>query len=152
MLGGSVAAIHHIGSTSIPGIFAKPTIDILLEASDNRALEIIADGMERLGYEGLGEFGIARRRYFRKNNSSGIRTHQVHAFVRGDPHVTRHLAFRDYLIAHDNVAAAYSILKQRLAAQHPEDMDAYMDGKDPFIKEHEAKALAWSVASLKGSG
>jgi GrpB-like predicted nucleotidyltransferase (UPF0157 family) len=142
-LGGSAAAIHHIGSTSIPGIFAKPVIDILVEASGRGALDSLAEHMTPLGYESLGEFGIVGRRYFRRNDASGIRTHQVHAFAQGDPHVLRHLAFRDYLIAHPHKAAAYSALKRELADRHPEDMEAYMDGKDPFIKEEEAKALGW---------
>jgi GrpB-like predicted nucleotidyltransferase (UPF0157 family) len=143
VLGGVVTAIHHIGSTSIPGIFAKPVIDIVLEVVDVNALDGISDGMEFLGYEGMGEFGIKGRRYFRRDDLLGARTHQVHAFVRGDPQVQRHLAFRDYLIAHPEIAAAYSTLKRELADQHPDDMEAHMDGKDPFIKEQEAKALAW---------
>jgi GrpB-like predicted nucleotidyltransferase (UPF0157 family) len=57
------------------------------------------------------------------------------------------LAFRDYLIAHPDVAAEYSTLKRELADQHSEDMEAYMDGKDSFIKEHEAKAIGWSTHS-----
>lgn len=141
-LGGIVVAIHHMGSTSIPGVFAKPIIDILLEVSDFDAPAAISQGMGRLGYDSLGEFGIPRRRYFRKNDASGVRTHHVHAFVRDDPHVRRHLAFRDYLITHADAAAAYSTLKCELAARHPYDMEAYVTGKDSFIKEHEAKALA----------
>ena len=115
-LGSSIVAIHHIGSTSIPGMFAKPIIDILLEVRDSSALDAISTGMETLGYESLGEFGIIGRRYFRKNDSSGIRTHHVHAFLRGDLHVRRHVAFRNYLIAHPDIAGAYSALKQALAA------------------------------------
>ena len=53
------------------------------------------------------------------------------------------MAFRDYLRAHDDVAAAYATLKRRLALAHPDDMTAYMDGKDVFIKEVESRALAW---------
>jgi len=71
------------------------------------------------------------------------RTHHVHAFRTGSPDVHRHVAFRDYLTAHPDVAMAYSDLKRQLAKRHPEDAAAYMDGKDPFIKAQEAKALAW---------
>jgi GrpB-like predicted nucleotidyltransferase (UPF0157 family) len=143
-LGDIVVAIHHIGSTAIPDIYAKPIIDILLEIDrlgqfDGRASSVLGS----LGYEGLGELGISGRRYFRKNNAGGMRTHQVHAFQTGDAHIRRHLAFRDYLVAHAEVARAYSDLKQDLAKRNPEDIEAYMEGKDPFIKEHEAKALAW---------
>jgi len=137
-------SIHHIGSTAIPGIFAKPIIDILLIVDDIIRLDDKSSAMEQLGYEVMGEYGIPGRRYFRKNNSSGIRrTHQVHSFQSYSPEIKRHLAFRDYMLAHPIEAQAYSTLKQRLAREHPKDIAAYMDGKDPFIKEHEAKAMAW---------
>ena len=57
----------------------------------------------------------------------------------------RHLAFRDYMIAHPMAAQAYGELKQRLAGQHPENIEAYMDGKDAFVKEHETRAMAWRL-------
>ena len=147
-LGDIIVAAHHIGSTAIPGIFAKPIIDILLEVDDIHRLDSRCSELESLGYESLGEFGIAGRRYFRKDSSSG-RTHQIHAFQTGNSEMERHLAFRDYMITHSDAARAYSDLKRELAKQHPEDMDAYMDGKDPFIKEHEARALAWRRRQAK---
>ncbi len=145
-LGDIVVRLHHIGSTAIPGIFAKPIIDFLMEVEDIVELDDRSSSMEELGYEAMGEFGIPRRRYFRKNNASGVRTHQVHAFEADSPEVERHLAFRDYMIAHPVEAQMYGELKQRLAREHPDDMEAYMDGKDPFIKEHEAKAIAWRLS------
>jgi GrpB-like predicted nucleotidyltransferase (UPF0157 family) len=81
VLGDVVVRLHHIGSTAIPGIPAKPIIDILAEVVDLESLDANTPVMEALGYEAKGEFGIPRRRYFRKNNASGIRTHQVHAFA-----------------------------------------------------------------------
>jgi GrpB-like predicted nucleotidyltransferase (UPF0157 family) len=147
-LGGLVVAIHHIGSTAIPGIFAKPIIDILLEVHDIQVLDARTSAVEILGYEAMGEFGIARRRYFRRNGASGIRTHQIHSFQANDVEIERHLAFRDYLAEHSEAALAYSDLKRVLAAQHPNDINAYMDGKDPFIKEYEAKAVVWWRSKL----
>jgi GrpB-like predicted nucleotidyltransferase (UPF0157 family) len=135
--------LHHIGSTAIPGIRAKPIIDLLLEVTDVAELDGRASDMEELGYEGKGEFGIPGRRYFRKDNASGVRTHHVHAFQAGSPEVERHLAFRDYMIAHPAAAQAYSELKQELAREHPDDIGAYVAGKDPFIKEHQPRAIAW---------
>ncbi|WP_061789607.1 GrpB family protein [Herbaspirillum rubrisubalbicans] len=90
-------------------------------------------------------------RYFRKDSAEGVRTHQVHAFQFGSPHIERHLAFRDYMNAHADAAAAYSELKQRLANAHPDDFVAYMDGKDAFIKEHEFSALAWARCTRSGT-
>ena len=138
-----VVRLHHIGSTAIPGIFAKPIIDMLLEVDDIGELDRKTAALEGLGYEAHGEFGIPGRRYFRKNDHSGVRTHQIHSFQVGSPEIERHLAFRDYMIAHPADARQYSELKRRVATEYPDDIESYMDGKDPFIKKHEAKALAW---------
>jgi len=150
VLGRNVAAIHHIGSTAIPGIYAKPAIDMLLEVRDIAELDAMAAAMKALDYEGLGEFGIPGRRYFRKDDPAGKRTHQVHAFAAGTPQVVRHLAFRDYLIAHPADAAHYSELKRRLAQDHADDPEAYMDGKDGFIQEIDAKAARWRDTRRSG--
>ncbi|GLP95603.1 GrpB family protein [Paraferrimonas sedimenticola] len=140
-LGQLIHRVHHIGSTSVPGLRAKPVIDIMLEVESLQSLDAHQSEFESLGYEGLGENGISRRRYFQKGGDD--RTHQIHAFPIADEHVTRHLAFRDYLIAHPDVKLAYQELKQRVAAQCDNDIERYCDGKDSFIQEHEAKALLW---------
>jgi len=145
VLGDRVLRLHHIGSTAIPGIFAKPVIDLLMEVENIVELDANSGAMEGLGYESMGEFGIPGRRYFRRNNAVGDRTHQVHAFESRSPEIIRHLAFRDYMIAHWSEAQAYGDLKRNLAREFPEDIQGYMKGKDPFIKEHEARALVWWV-------
>lgn len=145
-LGELVADLHHIGSTAIPGIFAKPIIDFLMVVTDIDELDERSSAMEGLGYEAKGEFGIPGRRYFRKNDAFGKRTHHVHAFEVGSPEIERHLAFRDYMIAHPEAAQMYSELKRRLAREYPDDIQGYMDGKDPFIKEHQARAIAWRLS------
>lgn len=135
VLGSNAVAVHHIGSTAIPAIYAKPIIDLLLVVQDLAALDEKQPWMEALGYEALGEFGIPGRRYFRRDNKSGDRTHQVHAFQNGSSQIRRHLAFRDYMLTHPDAAQAYSDLKRELAAKYPSDSEAYMDGKDEFIQE-----------------
>ena len=146
-LGPDLLAIHHIGSTAIPGIYAKPVIDMLAVVADLAAIDRRSADMERLGYEVMGEFGIEGRRYFRRDDPAGRRTHQIHAFERASPHLNRHLAFRDFMRAHPQIAREYGELKRRLAAAHPYDMEAYMDGKDGFIKEMQARALEWLASS-----
>lgn len=141
-----IVRLHHIGSTAIPGTPAKPIIDLLMEVVDLQTLDERTSEIESLGYQAMGEYGIPGRRYFRRNDASGIRTHQVHAFQAGSPEVGRHLAFRDYMIAHPVAARTYGELKQQLAHQHPYDMRAYMGGKDAFVKEHQTLALAWRLA------
>lgn len=140
VLGANLVTIHHIGSTAIPDIYAKPIIDLLPEVQDIQQVDQHTDGMQRLGYEPMGEYGIPGRRFFRKDNAVGDRTHHVHVFQVGSPEIRRHLAFRDYLIAHPQEAQAYSQLKQHLAQQHPHDIEAYMDGKDGWIRAIDQRA------------
>ena len=138
---GSVAVTaYHVGSTAIPTVYAKPIIDILLVVQDLAALDEKQPEMEALGYEARGEYGIPGRRFFRRDDKHGDRTHQVHAFEDGSPQIARHLAFRDYMIAHPETAQEYSDLKRELAAQHPSDIEAYMDGKNEFIQEVDKRA------------
>ncbi len=99
-LGQNAIAIHHIGSTAIPNIYAKPIIDLLVEVKDINEVDLHNSFMESFDYQRMGEFGIIGRRYFRKDNSWGIRTHHVHVFEVNSPEIQRHLAFRDYMIAH----------------------------------------------------
>lgn len=139
----AVTTIHHIGSTAIATIHAKPVIDMLAEVTSLDEVDARIQGMVELGYESMGECGIPRRRYFRKCDERGFREYQVHAFLAGSEETVRHLAFRDFMRAHPEEAQRYSELKRRLAAAHPEDIDGYMAGKDAFIKEMQRRALAW---------
>ncbi len=145
-LGENVVAIHHIGSTAIPDIFAKPIIDILVEVRDITKVAGQSAAMELLGYEVMGEYGIPGRRYFRKDNREGIRTHHIHTFEVGTAEALRHLAFRDYMIAHSAAAQSYSELKRKLAEKYPQNTDEYINGKDSFIKEIDQRAKQWCHA------
>ncbi|EPA0548977.1 GrpB family protein [Vibrio alginolyticus] len=140
----NIVAIHHIGSTSVKGLCAKPIIDILIEVKNLDALDAKNDYMNSIGYRAKGEHGIPGRRYFQKGGEQ--LTHQIHAFVSGSEGANRHLAFRDYLIAFPSVALAYGRLKQEGAAICNNDIGVYCDYKDSFIKEHEATALKWKFA------
>jgi GrpB-like predicted nucleotidyltransferase (UPF0157 family) len=142
-LGSNLLAIHHIGSTSIPGLCAKPVIDMLVVVAELSRVDQRSNDMQALGYQAIGDFGIEGRRYFRRDDSSGRRTDQVHAFAEASPQIHRHLAFRDFLRSHPSIADQYGELKQRLAAAHPHDMEAYMDGKDDFIRQMQSRALDW---------
>lgn len=142
-LGSVATAIHHIGSTAISGIFAKPIIDMLIESSSLEAIDEKTASLESIGYEAKGEFGIPGRRYFRKDNDAGAREYQIHVFNAGSEDVLRHLAFRDYLLSNPSVAQEYSLLKREISKRFPSDIEAYMDGKNPFIKANERIALAW---------
>jgi GrpB-like predicted nucleotidyltransferase (UPF0157 family) len=148
-LGEHVVAVHHIGSTAIPNIYAKPIVDLLVEVRGIGEVDGRSAAMESLGYEVLGEYGIPGRRYFRKDTREGIRTHHVHAFEAGSAEAERHLAFRDYMIAHPVEAQRYSELKRRLAEEHTQNMDGYIEGKDDFIKEMDERAALWRTSQTE---
>jgi GrpB-like predicted nucleotidyltransferase (UPF0157 family) len=151
-LGDLHVAIHHIGSTSIPGMDAKPIIDIIAVVTNIDEVDGRNAHLQALGYVPMGEFGIPARRFFRKDNSAGHRTHHIHAFQRGSPQIDRHLAFRDFMIAHPDYAQQYATLKRRLAAAYPTDIEAYMDGKDEFIQQIDAQAAIWRQSRDISSG
>ena len=140
ILDGNGISIYHIGSTSVPGLAAKPIIDMMAVV---RSLEKVDDArgkFSELGYEYLGEFGIACRRYFRKGGDE--RTHQIHIFQADDwNNIERHLAFRDYMRTHEKERAEYAKIKTALAQRFPYDIDGYCDGKDAFVREMEKRAL-----------
>ena len=119
---GAFSIIHHIGSTAIPGIVAKPIVDLLGEATSLEALDAAKAQLTDGDYLWLGEFGIPGRRHLRRDDPvSGERLVHLHAFAAGSEEIARHLAFRDYLRAHPDVAAAYDSEKRRAAALHPLD-------------------------------
>ena len=144
-LGSLANCIHHIGSTSVQGLSAKPIIDMLLDVGSLEELDRQSSRVVALGYEAMGEMGIPRRRYFRKGGYH--RTQHIHAFQSGDTELTRHLAFRDYLRAPPEVAKAYGKLKAQVAQQCEDDIERYSAGKNDFIKHHEALALQWYQSS-----
>ncbi|SDB92879.1 GrpB family protein [Shouchella lonarensis] len=137
-----IVACHHIGSTAVPGLLAKPVIDVLIEVHEPIVrVDELNEAMKQIGYEAKGENGIEGRRYFQKGGDQ--RTHHVHVFETGSRDVCRHLAVRDYLRAHPKEAHAYGELKRILAAMHPTNITAYISGKHEHVQQLEAAALAW---------
>jgi len=142
VFGPDLAGVHHIGSTSVPGLAAKPIIDMLPLVWDIRQVERHTSTLGQAGYRSWGEYGLPGRRFFTKDRGE-FRTHNVHIYAVDDPDAERHLAFCAYLRAHPAARDDYAQLKRQVYAQHPDDIGAYNDGKNDWIKRTEALATPW---------
>ncbi|HEX5727239.1 MAG TPA: GrpB family protein [Longimicrobiaceae bacterium] len=129
--------LEHVGSTSVPGLAAKPVLDILAGRPPGEGPERHIAALVAAGYDHRGEQGIPGREFFRRGTP---RSYHVHMVEVGSPQWRRHLAFRDHLRAHPEDAAAYSALKAALAARFPRDRETYTESKAPFITEILARA------------
>ena len=130
ILGENSLAIHHIGSTSIAGLKAKPIIDILVVVKNFKALE----NLDFSAYEVKGENGLTGRRYFQKNDN-GVRTAHIHMYELGHASITAALRFRDLLRANSELALEYQKLKIKLAKQYHDNKPAYTQAKTGFIQQ-----------------
>ncbi len=141
--------LFHMGSTSVPGIAAKPVIDILGEVEDLDDIDACAGSLIAIGFEALGEFGMVQRRFFRRPPLSVFPCAiHLHVYAAGDPQIERHLRFRDYLRAHPAEAKKYEELKQNLAKTFANDREGYNEGKEKYAQELNRKALLWTSPPL----
>ncbi len=129
--------VEHVGSTSVPGLAAKPIIDIFVIVPDPATGEKAVEPLTALGYEYRGEQGIPGRFYFGKGRP---RTHHLHLYPRGHPEIERHLLFRDYLRTHPDAAQEYAELKRDLVEKFRKEREAYTEGKSDFVKSIVSKA------------
>lgn len=131
VVGRYVLDIQHVGSTFIPGMVAKPIIDIAIAVNNFEEASICIKPIEQLGYEYKGENGIPRRHFFAKGNPT---THHLHMNEIGSRAWNDHIIFRDYLAQHPEIAKEYAELKMGLARRYPTDRQSYLDNKAPFIQ------------------
>ena len=138
-------AVEHVGSTAVPDLAAKPTIDLMIGVDDPRMEEGDLAVFSGLGYRYLGEYGIPGRHFFRKGSPP---THHVH-WVRKDADFWhKQLVYRDFLRARPEEAAAYEKLKRTLAQTHRHDRAAYTASKGAFILSQLERAWRWTKAPL----
>ena len=142
-----IRRIEHFGSTAVPGLSAKPIVDILVEVTDLQATqERIAPLLESQGYDYFwrpthGDDGPPFYCWFIKRHpGTGVRSHHIHMVERGFREHWDRLLFRDYLIAHPSVAREYERLKLGLASASPNDRVAYTAGKTAFVVRVTAQA------------
>ncbi|MFQ6000681.1 MAG: GrpB family protein [Anaerolineae bacterium] len=140
-IGDFILDIQHIGSTAVPGLGAKPIIDIMVAIRGLALIEKCIQPLQTIGYEYRGEYGIPGRHFFRKPPGDlGGRTHHLHMVERESDFWERHILFRDSLRAHPEEAQRYYELKKQLAAKFVSDRDAYTDAKTSFIESVFKKA------------
>lgn len=139
---GVFTGLHHIGSTAVPGLAAKPVVDLLGEVSDLGAVDAARARLEGLGWRWRGENGVAGRRYLTRDDpQTGERAAHLHIHARGDAMIPWHLAFRDRLRAEPATVAAYEAEKSRCAALHPGDSGAYAACKKAWTDRVAAEAV-----------
>jgi len=129
---GLVTEIHHVGSTSVPGLAAKPILDVDIEIETMQEFGQLKERLAELGYRHEGNLGIEGREAFRYDTTRFME-HHLYVCPSDSPELERHLAFRDYLRASPDQVRAYGELKEELAARLGNNIDAYIDGKTEFI-------------------
>jgi GrpB-like predicted nucleotidyltransferase (UPF0157 family) len=150
-LGSFALAIEHVGSTAVPGLPSKPIIDLLVGvASLEEPKQRCIGPIEALGYNYMPQYAswLPGELFFRKG-PPGPWTHHVHLMKPFSPRWEGYLAFRDYLRAHPEAARAYANIKRELAAKSKDNIEAYRNGKNAFVEETIAKALAWRAAAVR---
>ncbi len=129
---GSVAlAVEHVGSTAVPGLAAKPIIDIDVIVATSAQVPLAVERLATLGYVYRGDLGIAGREAFA--SPDGTAAHHLYVCVQGSAALANHLTIRDYLRRHIAAAARYGTPKKQLAQRFATDVDRYIDGKTDFL-------------------
>jgi GrpB-like predicted nucleotidyltransferase (UPF0157 family) len=138
--------IEHVGSTSVPGLAAKPVIDMTIVVPAKSLMPLVIDRLASLGYQHRGDLGIPGREAFARPN--GTPAHHLYACVMGNLGLRNHLAIRDYLRHNPSSAHTYGDLKRQAADAYGHDIDAYIDAKTPFLLEILTKA-GLTIAELE---
>lgn len=139
-LGPVAARIDHVGSTAVPGLSAKPVVDIQVSVRRLEPMHTYREPLQRLGYEYEADPNVEDYLFFRAD--ARPRHVHIHVCESGSSHERRQLAFRDWMRTHPADAQRYAALKERLAKREWANADAYADAKGPFIEEIVRRAVA----------
>lgn len=141
-LGPLALRIEHVGSTAVPGLGAKPIIDLDVVIESPRMLPLVVEALKALGYPHEGDGGIPGREAFGREGATvpedgsgrAWPAHHLYVCPSDSEELRRHLRFRDYLRSHPDSAARYEALKRDLAHRHANDSDSYVAGKSEFVE------------------
>lgn len=136
-------AIEHVGSTSVPGMKAKPIIDVLVVVKDVKLLNTGKMLMQSKGYLVEENYVAPNTLLFRLVNENGNKLENIHVCENGAPMQKQFLFMRDYLRAFPKEANSYAQLKDELVRKFPNDYESYRAAKDPFLKALEKRAYQW---------
>lgn len=142
VLGSHLKEIHHIGSTAIPNMAAKPVIDMILECDDLDEIDLIIEKLATLNYYNIRRQIIPHLSFFTRRQDKDM-SFNLHIHERGSPQIKRHVNFRDYVIQRPEDAKTYEALKIKLAEKFFDDMNSYVFGKDKLVQEIDTKAKRW---------
>jgi GrpB-like predicted nucleotidyltransferase (UPF0157 family) len=142
-LGEIAKRLEHVGSTAVPGLPAKPILDLLLSVDAVVSRERYVEPLQRLGYLFIPAPQSPDFHFFAKP-AERPRTHHLHVCELGSEHELRHIAVRDFLRGDPAEAARYAALKRQVVERHPHDRLAYIDGKEEHVVALEARAVAWA--------
>ena len=131
-LGNRVVAVEHVGSTAVPGLAAKPVLDLMIAVPSMESARALLSVVERLGYEHRPNGDAADRVFFAKGPATR-RTHHLSLTTPGSGFWRAHVSFRDLLREDAGLASAYVALKRMLAEAHPGDRGSYTAGKEAFV-------------------
>lgn len=148
-LGDRIAGIEHVGSTAVPGLAAKPFVDLLVGVIPLDLKPETLETMQRLGYECLGQSGVPGRVYFRKRGGAGA--FNAHFVIPGSDNWVRNIVLRDYLRAHPGEAEKYAALKRGIIADGVNSLVAYGERKRAFMDALRARARAWGASRTENS-
>lgn len=147
ILGNEILSVHHVGSTSIPGMWAKPNIDVMVVVHDISKIKQYRTDMELAGYVARGDYSKIDEEYFTEDLPSGERVASIHVFQSGNPEIKKHLDFRDYLTTNEDARNRYIKLKKQLVHDRKVHYRGYDDGKQKLISQLNKEAEAWASSS-----
>ena len=135
VLGRLALTIEHVGSTSVPGLAAKPIIDIDVVIEDESKLQAVIESLAKIGYQYEGNLGIPGREAFGYEGKTHLMEHHLYVCPKDSSELRRHLSFRDYLRAHPNAVLEYSRIKEEAARLYPHEIDGYINHKGTVIEK-----------------
>lgn len=128
-----IIGVEHVGSTAVPGLWAKPKIDIDIIVASFDELELIVERLASIGYKHRGNLGVPLREAFKYIGEAQLPAHNLYVCADHSESLLNHLHVRDHLVANPQAAAEYGRLKCALAEKYPTDIDSYIEGKTDFL-------------------